>query len=53
MSISKGKERAASLTGNIIITAIILTVLIKNTFPKMKVPDTFSDDRKKFKAYEL
>jgi hypothetical protein len=53
MSISKGKERAASLTGNTIITVIILTVLIKDTFFRVKVSDTFSGDRKKFKAYEL
>jgi hypothetical protein len=41
-----------SLTGSIITTIIILTVLTKDTFPRVKVPDTFSDDRKKFKAYE-
>jgi hypothetical protein len=52
MSIAKGKERVMSLTGSIIITAVIFTVLIKDTFPKVKVPDIFSDDRKKFKAYE-
>jgi hypothetical protein len=52
MSINKGKERIASLTGNIIITAAIPTVLIKDTFLRMKVPDTFSGDRKKFKIYE-
>jgi hypothetical protein len=39
--------------GSIIITAAILTVLTKNTFSKVKVPNTFSDDRKKFKVYEL
>jgi hypothetical protein len=53
MSTNKGKERASSLTGNIITTTAILTVLIKDTFPKMKFPDTFSGDRKKFKTYEL
>jgi hypothetical protein len=52
MSISKGKERAASLTGSTIITAIIFTVLTKDTFLKMEVLDTFSGNRKKFKAYE-
>jgi hypothetical protein len=52
MSISKGKERAASLTGSIIITVAVPTVLIKDTFPRIKVSDIFSGDRKKFKAYE-
>jgi hypothetical protein len=53
MSINKGKERAASLTGNIIITVIAaFTILTKDTFPKIKPPDTFSGDRKKFKVYE-
>jgi hypothetical protein len=52
MSTSKGKERAASLTGSTIITVTVFTVLTKDTFPKMEVPDTFSGDRKKFKAYE-
>jgi hypothetical protein len=53
MFIAKGKKRAASLTGNTIITAAVLTVLIKDIFPRVKVPNTFSGDRKKFKAYEL
>jgi hypothetical protein len=52
MFISKGKKWAASLTGNIIITAVIPTVLTKDTFPRVKVSDTFSGDRKKFKIYE-
>jgi hypothetical protein len=52
MSINKGKERAASLTGNIIITAAIPTVLTKDTFPRIEIPNTFFGDRKKFKAYE-
>jgi hypothetical protein len=51
MSTSKGKERIASLTGSITITAV-LTILAKDTFPKMKVLNIFSGDRKKFKAYE-
>ena len=53
MFTAKGKERAVSLTGSTIITVTILTVLIKNIFLRMKVPDSFSGDRKKFKAYEL
>jgi hypothetical protein len=53
MFISKGKERAASPTGSIIITITVFTVLTKDTFPRVKVSDTFSGDRKKFKAYEL
>jgi hypothetical protein len=53
MSTSKGKERAASPTGNTIITAVISTVLIKDIFLRVKIPDTFFGDRKKFKAYEL
>jgi hypothetical protein len=52
MFISKGKERAASLMGSIIITVAIPTVLIKDTFPRVKVPDIFFGDRKKFKVYE-
>jgi hypothetical protein len=52
MSIAKGKERAVSLTGSIIITAVIPTVLIKDIFPRVKVPDIFFSDCKKFKAYE-
>jgi hypothetical protein len=53
MFINKGKERAPSLTGNIIITTTVPTVLTKDTFPKIKPSDTFSGDRKKFKIYEL
>jgi hypothetical protein len=53
MSIAKDKERAMSLTGSIIITVIILTVLIKDTFFRVKVSDIFFGDRKKFKVYEL
>jgi hypothetical protein len=52
MSINKGKERAPSPTGNIIIAAIISLIQAKNTYPKIEVPDTFTGDRKKFKAYE-
>jgi hypothetical protein len=52
MFIAKSKERAVNLTDSIIITAAILTVLIKNIFFRVKVPDTFSGDRKKFKIYE-
>jgi hypothetical protein len=51
MSIAKGKERAANPTGNIM-TAAIITVLAKDTFFRITEPDTFSSDRKKFKAYE-
>jgi hypothetical protein len=52
MFTAKGKERVMSLTGSTIITAVILTVLTKDTFLRVEVPDTFSGDRKKFKAYE-
>jgi len=51
MSINKGKERAASLTGSITITVTTI-VLIKDTFPRIMKSDTFSGDYKKFKAYE-
>jgi hypothetical protein len=53
MFTSKGKERALSLTDNIIITTVIFTVQAKDTYPKIKVSDIFSGDRKKFKAYEV
>jgi hypothetical protein len=52
MFISKGKKRVPSLIGNIIITAAVPTVLQKDIYFKMKLPDTFSGDRKKFKIYE-
>jgi hypothetical protein len=52
MSISKGKERAISLTGNIIATVTVFTVLQKDIYPRVKISDTFTGDRKKFKAYE-
>jgi hypothetical protein len=52
MSISKDKERASNLTGSIIITAIIFPVQAKNIYFKIKIPDIFISDRKKFKAYE-
>jgi hypothetical protein len=52
MFISKSKERALSPTGNIIIAIIIFPVQAKNIYLKMKAPDIFSGDRKKFKAYE-
>ena len=52
MFISKDKERALSLTGSIIATIIISTVQAKDTYPRVKAPDTFSGDRKKFKTYE-
>jgi hypothetical protein len=52
MFISKGKERAVSPTGSIIVTAAIFTVQAKNTYPRVKIPDTFLGDRKKFKTYE-
>jgi hypothetical protein len=51
MSTSKGKKRVSNLIGSTV-TAAASTILVKNTFPKVKVPDTFSGDRKKFKAYE-
>jgi hypothetical protein len=53
---AKGKERAFSLTGStaiIVIAAIAATtVLTKDTYLRIAEPDTFSGDRKKFKAYE-
>jgi hypothetical protein len=52
MSISKDKERASSPTGNIIIAAIISSVQAKDIYSKVKVPDIFTGDRKKFKVYE-
>jgi hypothetical protein len=53
MSTNKGKERVLSPTGSIIITTAVFTVLAKDTFLKVKISDTFSGDRKKFKAYEI
>jgi hypothetical protein len=53
MFINKNKERATNLTGNIIITATIFTVQAKNIYFKVKLPDIFLSDRKKFKAYEI
>jgi hypothetical protein len=52
MFISKGKERAPSPTGNTITAAIMSPVQAKNIYPKVEIPDTFTGDRKKFKAYE-
>jgi hypothetical protein len=52
MSTSKGKERAVSPTGNIIVIIAVSTVQAKNTYSKVKVSNTFSGDRKKFKIYE-
>jgi hypothetical protein len=52
MFISKDKERASSPTGNIIIAVIIFSVQAKDIYFKIKVPDTFTSDRKKFKIYE-
>jgi hypothetical protein len=49
---AKSKERAASPIGNIIATIIVSTVQTKDIYLKIKPPDTFSSDRKKFKAYE-
>jgi hypothetical protein len=54
MFISKGKKRAISPTGSTIIIAVtIFTILIKDTFSKVKFSDIFTGDRKKFKVYEL
>jgi hypothetical protein len=47
----KGKKRAANPTDNTI-TTVAIAVQAKNTFPRVKTPDTFSGDRKKFKIYE-
>jgi hypothetical protein len=52
MFISKGKERAFSPTGNIIAAVIVSPVQAKNIYFRVKIPDTFTGDRKKFKAYE-
>jgi hypothetical protein len=54
MSIAKGKERAVNPTSSTITIAIIVTIIVlaKDTFPRIKSSDTFSGDRKKFKAYE-
>jgi hypothetical protein len=52
MSTSKGKKRAFSPTGSITVAIIVSSAQAKNTYPKVKAPDTFSGDRKKFKAYE-
>jgi hypothetical protein len=52
MFTSKGKKRAPSPTGSITVTVIVFPVQAKNTYPKIKVSDTFIGDRKKFKAYE-
>jgi hypothetical protein len=52
MSISKGKERAVSPTGSITATVAVSTVQVKDIYPRVEAPDTFSGDRKKFKAYE-
>jgi hypothetical protein len=52
MFTNKDKERAISLTGNITATITISTVQAKDIYPKVKISDTFSGDRKKFKAYE-
>jgi hypothetical protein len=59
----KGKGRASSPTGNtagqstaditaIPLTITAITVLAKDTYPRVAEPDTFSGDRKKFKIYE-
>jgi hypothetical protein len=53
MFISKGKERAVSPTGNIIIIAAISTVQAKDIYLRVKILNTFLGDRKKFKAYEI
>jgi hypothetical protein len=53
MFISKGKERAPNLTGNTITTTVIFTVQAKDIYPRVKAPDIFLSDRKKFKIYEI
>jgi hypothetical protein len=52
MSTSKDKKRAPNSTGNIIVTVIMFSVQAKDTYPRVKIPDIFTGDRKKFKAYE-
>jgi hypothetical protein len=52
MSTNKGKERASSPTSNIIIAVIVFPVQAKDIYFKIKVSDTFINDRKKFKVYE-
>jgi hypothetical protein len=50
---AKGKERAFSPTDSITIAVItVITVLTKDTYPRITKSDTFSGDRKKFKVYE-
>jgi hypothetical protein len=53
MSISKSKKRVFSLTGSTITAAVIFTVLAKNIFFKIEIPDIFLGNRKKFKTYEI
>jgi hypothetical protein len=52
MFTSKGKERAVNPTGSTIAIAVVFTVQVKDTYPKVEASDTFSGDRKKFKVYE-
>jgi hypothetical protein len=52
MSISKGKKRALNSTGSIITAIIVSPVQAKDTYLRIKVPDIFTGDRKKFKIYE-
>jgi hypothetical protein len=52
MFTNKDKKRVISLTGNTIVTVTASTVLQKDTYLRIKSPDIFSGDRKKFKAYE-
>jgi hypothetical protein len=53
MFISKSKERAFSPTGSTIAIVIMSSIQAKDTYFKIKAPDIFTGDRKKFKAYEI
>ena len=52
MFTNKSKERIYSPTGSIIIAAVIFPVQAKDIYFKVKAPDIFIGDRKKFKIYE-
>jgi hypothetical protein len=52
MFTNKGKKRVISLTGSITATVVASMVLQKDTYLRIKAPDTFLGDRKKFKIYE-
>jgi hypothetical protein len=49
---STAKQNTVDIT-TILSTITTTTVLAKDIYPKIAKPNTFSDDRKKFKAYEI